>query len=85
VKPFEPSTSLVMAGPFAFSRNPMYLGMALVLAGIATALGSTTPWIVTPLFMWQVTRCFIVPEEHKLQATFGSRYLEYKAKVRRWL
>ena len=84
VKPFEPTVSLVLKGPFLFTRNPMYLGMVLVLAGIAVGLGSPTPWLVVPLFVWQVTERFIVPEEHKLEAAFGHQYLEYKAKVRRW-
>jgi protein-S-isoprenylcysteine O-methyltransferase Ste14 len=85
VNPFEPTSSLVVAGPFAFSRNPMYLGMVLVLAGIAAALGSATPWLVIPMFIWEITRHFIVPEERKLEAAFGSRYLEYRVNVPRWL
>ena len=85
VKPFDPSSSLVLNGPFLFSRNPMYLGMVLVLAGIAVALGGATPWLVIPVFAWYVDRRFIVPEEHKLEATFGARFLEYKASVRRWI
>lgn len=85
VKPFEPSIALVLAGPFRFSRNPMYFGMALVLAGIAIGLGSVTPWLVIPLFIWLVTERFIVPEERKLEASFGQQYHEYKAKVRRWV
>jgi protein-S-isoprenylcysteine O-methyltransferase Ste14 len=84
VNPFEPSVSLVLKGPFLFTRNPMYLGMVLVLAGIAVGLGSATPWLAIPLFVWQVTERFIVPEEHKLEAAFGQQYLEYMAKVRRW-
>ena len=50
LKPFDPSSSLVLNGPFLFSRNPMYLGMVLVLAGIAVALGGATPWLVIPVF-----------------------------------
>lgn len=85
VKPFEPTTVLVVTGPFAFSRHPMYLGMAFVLVGIAVALGSTIPWLVIPLFAWQVTNRFILPEERKLENAFGSKYAEYKSRVRRWL
>lgn len=85
VRPFEPSIALVLAGPFRFSRNPMYFGMVLVLAGIAIGLGSATPWLVVPLFVWLVTERFIVPEERMLEATFGQQYYEYKAKVRRWV
>lgn len=85
VKPFEPSIALIIAGPFHFSRNPMYLGMALVLVGIAIGLGSATPWFVVPLFVWLVTARYIVSEERKLEATFGQQYYEYKDKVRRWV
>lgn len=85
VKPFEPSTSLVLQGPFALTRNPMYLGMLLILVGIAVAFGSVTPWLVVPFFAWHIRQRFIVPEEHKLEAIFGARYIEYKGKVRRWL
>jgi protein-S-isoprenylcysteine O-methyltransferase Ste14 len=85
VKPFETSVSLVLQGPFLFSRNPMYLGMAMVLAGIAIGLGSATPWLVIPLFIWQLTVRYIVPEERKLEASFGSEYVDYMARVRRWV
>ena len=59
--------------------------MAIVLAGIAIGLGSATPWLVIPLFIWQLTVRYVVPEELKLKASFGSEYLEYMAKVRRWV
>ena len=85
VKLFDPSSSLVVDGPFSFSRNPMYLGMVLVLVGIAVGLGGATPWLVIPVFAWLVDRRFVVPEERKLEATFGARFLEYKARVRRWI
>jgi protein-S-isoprenylcysteine O-methyltransferase Ste14 len=63
----------------------MYLGMTLILVGIALALGSLTPWLVIPVFIWQITVRFIAAEERKLEATFGNSYLEYKRRVRRWL
>jgi len=85
VKPFEPTSVLIVDGPFRFSRNPMYLGMVLILAGIALALGTLSPWLVVPVFMWQIMRRFIVAEEAKLAAAFGNRYIEYRRKVRRWL
>jgi protein-S-isoprenylcysteine O-methyltransferase Ste14 len=55
-----------------------------LLAGIAVGLGSATPWLVVPFFVWQVTQRFIIVEERKLETTFGHRYLDYKGKVRRW-
>jgi len=85
VKPCEPTTTLVLNGPFSFTRNPMYFGMVLVLVGIVIGLGSATPWLVVPLFVWRVQERFIVPEERKLEAAFGAQYNEYKAKTRRWI
>lgn len=85
VKPFEPTAALVPTGPFLVTRNPMYLGMVLLLGGIAIGLGSATPWLVIPVFVWVVTRRFIVAEERKLENAFGRQYLDYKARVRRWL
>lgn len=85
VKPFEPTTVLITRGPFAFSRHPMYLGMTFVLVGIVVALGSATPLLVVPLFVWQAINRFIIPEERKLENTFGWTYTEYKSRVRRWL
>lgn len=85
VKPFDTSVALVLQGPFRFSRNPMYLGMTIVLAGIAIGLGSATPWLVIPLFIWQLTVRYVVPEERKLKTSFGREYLDYMAKVRRWV
>src|SRR5262245_46044896 len=85
IRPFMPSTALVMDGPYRFTRNPMYLGMAGILLGAAVYMGSITPFVVIPAFMALISERFIMPEEAKLEATFGREYLDYKARVRRWL
>jgi protein-S-isoprenylcysteine O-methyltransferase Ste14 len=85
VKPFEETEVLVETGAFGLSRHPMYLGMVLVLAGTAIAFGSLSPWLVVPVFVWQVRSRFIEAEERKLEETFGARYQEYRSRVRRWL
>jgi protein-S-isoprenylcysteine O-methyltransferase Ste14 len=85
VVPFSDATVLVTAGPYRFTRNPMYLGMAGILAGTAIWLGSITPWLVLPAFMRLIAERFIAPEEAMLERAFGSRYREYCAAVRRWL
>lgn len=85
IRPFLPSTALVVAGPYKFTRNPMYLGMAGVLLGAAVFMGSLSPFIVIPAFMALIAERFILPEEEKLEAAFGRDYLDYKARVRRWL
>ena len=85
VVPFSEATTLVTAGPYRFTRNPMYVGMAGILLGTAVWLGSITPWLVIPAFVRIITERFIVPEETMLERVFGRPYVEYKAAVRRWL
>ena len=85
VKPFEESSDLIEAGPYRFSRNPMYLGLLLILIGAAVALGSLGPVIVVPAMAWLITTKFVVIEERMLDARFGDRYRSYKTRVRCWL
>ena len=85
IRPYLPSTALVIAGPYRFTRNPMYLGMAAILLGTAILLGSVTPFLIVPAFMAVITDRFIRGEEQKMQRGFGDQYLAYKARVRRWL
>jgi protein-S-isoprenylcysteine O-methyltransferase Ste14 len=84
IKPFQESSTLVIEGPFQYSRNPMYAGMVAILAGLALLLGSVTPFLVVPLFVWLISRRFIAAEERALEAKFGQDYEEYKRRVRRW-
>ena len=85
IRPFLPSTALVVVGPYELTRNPMYLGMAGILLGAAIFMGSLTPFAVIPAFMALIAERFIMPEEAKLEAAFGRDYMDYKARVRRWL
>ena len=85
IVPFSPATALVTRGPYRFTRNPMYLGMAGTLLGAAILMGSLTPFVVIPAFMAVIAERFISREEAMLEQAFGSAYLEYKARVRRWL
>jgi protein-S-isoprenylcysteine O-methyltransferase Ste14 len=85
VRPFAPSSALVGDGPFRFSRNPMYLGMLLVLAGLFLLLGTLGPLVVLPAFFGLLQRRFVVPEEAHLRTHFGARYEDYRRRVRRWL
>jgi len=83
--PFEQSTALIAEGPYRYSRNPLYISMTLILVGLWILLGSLSPVVVVPLFVWWISSRFIANEERHLEAQFGRTYLEYKAKVRRWL
>ena len=85
IKPYETPSILVTDGLFRVSRNPMYLGFVLILAGAALSLGSLSPFGVVPLFYVLMNEIFIKPEEKALQETLGEPYLAYKKQVRRWL
>lgn len=85
IKPYEESGFLVTDGTFRFSRNPMYLGMVLVLIGVATFLGTLTPYLVIPVFFFLITTIFIRVEEKMLEEKFGQAYLDYQRHVRRWI
>lgn len=85
VRPFHTSSALVTDGAYRYSRNPMYLGMVLILAGTWIILGSLTPLIIVPLFAWWITVKFIREEEQDLAKQFDHEYIEYKSRVRRWL
>lgn len=84
VRPFEESTALVTSGPFSKTRNPMYFGMVLVLAGIALLLGSFSPWLVLPMFVYIIQTRFIRNEEAALAQKFPAQFERYRKSVRRW-
>ncbi len=84
-KPFEKPSELIETGIFRYSRNPVYLGMLLVLTGIDVYLGSLTA-LAVPLVFFLILNTTIIPfEEQKLQEVFDERYTAYKKSVRRWI
>lgn len=85
--PMKPqaTSSLVVAGVYAFTRNPMYLGLSVVLVGWAVFLWSAWALLGPVVFVAYVSRFQIAPEERVLAGLFGSEYSAYRAKVRRWL
>ena len=87
VNPLRPTrtTALVIAGAYRFTRNPMYLGMALLLAGWAVLLGSWVSVAAPVVFVAFITRFQIVPEERAMAERFGLDYRAYCQRVRRWL
>jgi protein-S-isoprenylcysteine O-methyltransferase Ste14 len=85
IKPGDTSTHLLTVVPYGFSRNPIYLGMTLVLVGVAAMLGSLTPWLLVPIFVWLINRNVIPVEEAMMAAVFGAEYQEYRVRVRRWV
>jgi protein-S-isoprenylcysteine O-methyltransferase Ste14 len=78
-------TALVTVGPFAFSRNPFYLGYFVITIGAAVMLGSLASFI-GPLFFFIAINAWVIPgEEKRLQEIFVGDYVEYRNKVRRWI
>jgi len=87
VNPMDPAkaTLLVTSGVFGVSRNPMYLGLLLLLAGWAVWLGSASVWLIPPLFAIAITCLQIIPEERALERLFGPQYTQYRRRVARWI
>jgi len=85
VKPFKTSTALVTTGVFRFSRHPMYLGMVLILLGIAILMGSFSPLIVIIIFAVLMELVFVRTEEKMLEQNFGSAWTDYQSRVRKWV
>jgi protein-S-isoprenylcysteine O-methyltransferase Ste14 len=87
VNPFKPenATALVTSGIYRFTRNPMYVGLALLVLGWAAFLCSAWALLGPVVFVLYVSRFQIAPEERVLSAKFGAAYTEYTARVRRWL
>jgi protein-S-isoprenylcysteine O-methyltransferase Ste14 len=81
----EQSSSLVTSGVYRFSRNPMYLGFLLALAGWCVYLGNWASALLLPVFVACINRFQIAPEERALRAQFGPRFTMYASTVRRWL
>jgi protein-S-isoprenylcysteine O-methyltransferase Ste14 len=81
----KPVPRLTTEGPFRYSRNPSYLALAMIYAGIAVVRNSL--WVILPLALVVsvIQREVIGREEQYLERTFGEEYLAYKARVRRWV
>lgn len=85
VKPYSKPSYFIIKGPFCISRNPMYLGMLLILAGTAILLKSVFLLLPSLIFVIIIERIYIRKEELFLTEQFGEDFLKYKQKVRRWL
>ncbi len=83
--PRNPTSTLVTDGPYKFTRNPIYLGFILAVIGLPLMLGFYWGAILAPVAGDAYNRLIIEREETYLERKFGKAYLDYKAKVRRWL
>ena len=79
------ASSLVNSGVYRLTRNPMYLGWALTLLAWALYLGNLIALVFVPIFVWYITRFQIKPEERILSELFGTEFVSYSSKVRRWI
>jgi len=85
IEPFDEATTLVTIGFYRFSRNPMYMGMFLMLLGVAFLMGTVGALLPVPVFVLIIRNNFVLGEERFLEAAFGRHYLDYKSEVRRWV
>ena len=81
----EKVSSLVTSGIYRYSRNPMYLGLVLILLGWAFYLSHFLSFVLLPVFILYMTRFQIQPEEQMMARKFGKTYQAYLNKVRRWI
>jgi len=83
--PFKPASSLQTNGVYNVSRNPMYLGLAIVYLGITCIIGNWWNVILFPVLILLVQETIIKKEEKYLERAFKNEFLEYKKRVRRWI
>ena len=83
--PWTPTPSIEEGGPYRFTRNPMYLMMVLICAGLGVLLDNAWLVALAPIVGWIIQRIAILPEEAYLERKFGDAYLDYKKRVRRWI
>lgn len=83
--PHRPTTAVVSDATYRFTRNPMYLGMLISYSGLCIFFQN--PWFILflPVLIWLFTAWVIIPEEQYLESKFGKEYLDFKARVRRWI
>jgi len=85
VSPYRPATKLVTKGPYRRTRNPLYLSVTLVYGGVGVLANALWAILLLPAVLI-VMRCGVIErEERYLERKFGEEYLEYKARVRRWI
>ena len=81
----EAASALVRSGIYRTTRNPMYVGLLLILVAWAVLLSSVWTLLGPLVFVLYITRFQIIPEESALSALFGADYAAYQSSVRRWL
>lgn len=85
IDPGKPTKTIVTTGPYRLTRNPGYLGMALIVSGIAVLAEALWIFAALAAAVVVVDRAVIAREESYLERKFGEEYTRYKARVRRWI
>ena len=87
INPLDPTQTikLVATGTFALSRNPMYLGLAGILAGVTLFLQAWLGFVAIPIFIMYINKYQIAPEEKILTEKFKDDYISYCSTVKRWI
>ena len=85
VDPTQPTTALVVEGPFKLTRNPLYLSLTLLYAGITILVNTLWAMLLLPVILVVMRWGVIDREERYLERKFGEQYLRYKASVHRWI
>lgn len=83
--PLENAQSLVQTGIFKRTRNPIYLGDVLILAGLILRFDAVLALPLVPIFVWVLERRFVIPEENRLRQTFRADFARYQGNTRRWV
>jgi len=83
--PNRPATAFVTRGPYAFTRNPMYLSLVALYIAVALWLNSWWAFVLLPVVVVIIDRAVIAREERYLGAAFPTEYSTYRSRVRRWL
>lgn len=85
VIPHQEADHLVTSGIFSRSRNPIYVGDMLILAGFILRFDAVLALTLLPVFVWVIERRFVIPEEDRLRRKFRAEYARYCLKTRRWI
>ncbi len=83
-EPWKPTTAVVTGGVYRFTRNPMYVGMALAYSGFAFGMDNVLALLLLVPAVFVIQHGVILREERYLEAKFGAEYVQYKSRVRRW-
>lgn len=85
IEPWKPTTAVIESGFYRYSRNPIYVAMAIVYLGLAVIFALAWSFLFLPVCLLFIHFFQILPEEKYLESKFGSSYTAYRSRVRRWI